>query len=74
MIVHEVVLPLIKSIKGGDYIKVSFERGTKCSETEEVVVIVAADSSEIKIIFEETLSLSVTLYKGKDGAYQVTKV
>lgn len=63
----------MRGVAKGDFIKVSFERGSKSTETAEVAISNISSTGDMRIEFEETLSLGVTLYKGRgqDDSYLV---
>ena len=68
----DVVLPPIRGVDKGDYLHVSFERGTHSSDTKEVKLDDVSGVGDIKIPFNETLKLEVTLYRDGSGNYQVS--
>lgn len=70
MTVVSVTLPAMRGLNPGDFIHVTFDRGSKtvsCAEHELSVFEDELSVTEIK----ESLSLPVTLYKDSHGEFQV---
>ena len=70
--VHDIVLPFIRGLNEGDKLHLSLERGSRVSDGEEVLAGAASSIGDMKTVFNQTLSVGVTLYKDTKGKFQVS--
>jgi hypothetical protein len=73
-VVESVKLPIMRGISSGDFIHVSLERNDKIKVSKEYPL----GESEVPLgdlvaKFNESLSMSVTMYKGSKGKYEVIR-
>ena len=68
---NDVVLPPIRGIDKGDFLLVSFERGSKTTDSKEVKISDISSTGDMTIEFDENLVLDATLYRESSGTYQV---
>ena len=65
------VLPLIRGVDKGDYVKILFERGSKVEETREVIISDVSSVGDMTVDFDQLLALDVTLYQDSHAKYMV---
>lgn len=70
--VHKLIFPKQpKDITSDSDVSVCFERGGKIASSRTQKMQLQNDGSTVEIIFEEALSLVVTMYREDSGKYQV---
>ena len=72
VVVKELLLPLIRGVDKGDYLRVVFERGQHVAETKEIQIKELDSDGNTTIVFNQHISLDVTLYKDSSGHFQVS--